>query len=73
MGKMLLLLGLGIAALGLIVMAIEWLLHSTGGRTLPGDIVIRKGSFTLFFPLATCLLVSLVLTLAAWLVQFLRR
>ena len=30
---------------------------------LPGDIYIRKGSFTFYFPLATCLLLSLVLTL----------
>lgn len=31
---------------------------------LPGDIYIRKGDFVFFFPLATCLLVSAVLTLA---------
>lgn len=29
---------------------------------LPGDIYIRKGSFTFYFPLATCLIVSLLLT-----------
>ena len=31
---------------------------------LPGDIYIRKGTFTFYFPLATCLLLSLLLTLA---------
>jgi hypothetical protein len=30
---------------------------------LPGDIVWRRGSFTFYFPLATCVIVSLVLTL----------
>ncbi len=30
---------------------------------LPGDIYLRKGSFTFYFPLTTCLLLSLVLTL----------
>jgi len=30
---------------------------------LPGDIVIRKESFTFYFPIVTCLTVSVVLTL----------
>ena len=30
---------------------------------LPGDIVWRRGSFTFYFPLATCIIVSLVLSL----------
>ncbi len=30
---------------------------------LPGDIVIRKGNFTFYFPLATCILLSILLTL----------
>jgi DUF2905 family protein len=29
---------------------------------LPGDIVIRRGGFTLYLPLGTCVLVSLALT-----------
>lgn len=29
---------------------------------LPGDILARKGSFQLFFPLVTCLVISLVFT-----------
>jgi hypothetical protein len=37
---------------------------------LPGDIVWRRGSFTFYFPLATCIIVSLVLTL---LFRFFRR
>ena len=30
---------------------------------LPGDIYLKKGSFTFYFPLTTCLLLSLLLTL----------
>ncbi len=29
----------------------------------PGDIYVRKGSFTFYFPFTTCLLLSLILTL----------
>lgn len=53
-------LGVVIVALGLVLsMAgrIPWL-----GR-LPGDIVYRRGSFTLYIPLATSILLSLLLTL----------
>jgi len=31
---------------------------------LPGDIFFRKGSFTFYFPMTTCVLLSLILTLA---------
>lgn len=30
---------------------------------LPGDIIIKKENFTFYFPLATCILISLILTL----------
>ena len=32
---------------------------------LPGDIYFRKGNLTFYFPLATCLLLSLLLTLVS--------
>ena len=35
----------------------------SGMGRLPGDIYIRKGSFTFYFPFATCLVLSLLLTL----------
>jgi DUF2905 family protein len=54
---MLVLIGLGIAGLGLIVM-----LGVPFGR-LPGDIVVRRGNFSFYFPLATSIILSLVLTL----------
>jgi Protein of unknown function (DUF2905) len=35
---------------------------------LPGDIVIHKKNFTFYFPLATGLIASLILTLILWLI-----
>ncbi len=56
-GKLLVLIGLLILGAGLLVMAGLPL-----GR-LPGDIVVRRGAFTFYFPIVTSILVSLVLTL----------
>ena len=57
MGKALVLVGLGIAGLGLAVM-----LGVPLGR-LPGDFYMRRGSFTFYFPLATSIVLSVLLTL----------
>jgi hypothetical protein len=56
-GKLLLIAGLVIAGIGLLVMAGVPL-----GR-LPGDIVVRRGSGGFYFPLATCILLSIILSL----------
>ncbi|MEP7310333.1 MAG: DUF2905 domain-containing protein [Acidobacteriota bacterium] len=57
MGKTLVVIGLGVAALGVLVM-----LGVPFGR-LPGDVYIRRGSFSFYFPLATSIVLSLLLTL----------
>ncbi|MRR33611.1 DUF2905 domain-containing protein [bacterium] len=60
LGKALIVLGLIIAALGVVLSfsdRIPWL-----GR-LPGDIFIRKGNFSFYFPLATCVVISIILSL----------
>jgi hypothetical protein len=57
MGKFLVLIGLGIAALGFLVM-----LGVPFGR-LPGDIDIRRGNFSFYFPLVTSIVLSILLTL----------
>jgi uncharacterized membrane protein YkgB len=60
LGKMLVLLGVFIILIGLLLMVgdkIPWV-----GK-LPGDIVIKKEKFTFYFPLATCILISLLITL----------
>ncbi len=43
------------------------------GRLLPGDIVIRRPGFTLYFPVATMIVVGRVLSGRLWLVSCLRR
>ena len=57
MGKTLVLLGLGIAGLGLLIM-----LGVPFGR-LPGDFYVRRGNVSFYFPLATSIVLSIVLTL----------
>lgn len=64
MPKLLVIVGLGIAALGLAMMFGVPL-----GR-LPGDFVVRRGNFSFYFPLATSIVLSILLTL---LLTFLRR
>jgi hypothetical protein len=54
---MLVLIGLGIAGLGVIMM-----LGVPFGR-LPGDIVVRRSNFSFYFPLATSIVLSILLTL----------
>jgi len=56
-GKTLVLIGLGITALGLLVM---W--GVPFGR-LPGDFVVRRNNFSFYFPLATSIILSILLTL----------
>jgi hypothetical protein len=53
--------------IGGVTLALAGLLIMLGGRIpwfgqLPGDIVIRRDGFTLFFPLATMIVLSIVLT-----------
>jgi Protein of unknown function (DUF2905) len=67
LGKTLVLLGIALAAIGAIIWA-------TGqvplvGR-LPGDIYVKRDNWNFYFPLTTCIILSIVLTL---LVSLLRR
>ncbi len=60
LGKMLILLGVFIILIGVFLLVgerIPWL-----GR-LPGDIIIKKKNFTFYFPLATSIIISIILTL----------
>ena len=57
MGRILILIGIVIAGIGLLIS-----LGVPIGR-LPGDFRIERGSFSFYFPLTTSILVSIVLTL----------
>ncbi len=66
-GWILVVLGLVLVGVGLVwVLApsIPWL-----GR-LPGDIRIERENFRFYFPLVTCLLLSLLLSLVVWAVRW---
>ncbi|HTU01736.1 MAG TPA: DUF2905 domain-containing protein [Candidatus Sulfotelmatobacter sp.] len=66
LGRSLVAVGLAIAAVGAIIwsgLGRSWL-----GR-LPGDIHVRRGGTEIYFPIATCVLVSLALTLLLWLLR----
>jgi len=60
MGRTLVFIGLALTAIGLLVIAGFPL-----GR-LPGDWTIRRGAFTFYFPLATSILLSVLLTLVMY-------
>ena len=63
-GKLLIVFGVLIAVAGVVIVLagrLPWI-----GR-LPGDLYVRRGNFTFYFPLATSILASIVLTLVFWL------
>jgi hypothetical protein len=66
LGRLLIIVGLVLAGLGLLL--------TLGGKIpglgrLPGDIVVERGNFRLYLPLATSLLLSLILTAVLWLLR----
>jgi hypothetical protein len=65
MARFLIVLGLAILLLGLF-----WpYLSRIGLGRLPGDIVIERDNMTFYFPLMTCVLLSLLFSLVLWLVN----
>jgi hypothetical protein len=49
-----------------VVAAIAWPVVSRYFGRLPGDIVVRRPGFTFVFPIVTCLVLSLLLSLLFW-------
>jgi len=62
MGKLLILFGAIFIVAGIAVQLLEKL---PGVGRLPGDILIKRGPVTFYFPFVTCLLISLVLSILA--------
>jgi len=65
-GRILLIVGLLIAGMGVFLVLFDrvpWF------GSLPGDIYYESDSFSFYFPLATCLIISLVASLILFLVQ----
>lgn len=66
LGKLLIVIGIIIAAVGMVLTfagKIPWL-----GR-LPGDIFIKRDNFTFYFPLATSILLSIIISLLFWILK----
>jgi hypothetical protein len=63
MGKVLIVAGLAIAAIGVLVH-----FGVPIGR-LPGDIVVRRGQSTFYFPIVTCIILSVLLSLTGMLLR----
>ncbi|EEF58539.1 DUF2905 domain-containing protein [Pedosphaera parvula] len=64
LGKLLVVIGLLLATVGVLLwtgIGRSWL-----GR-LPGDIHYTRGNFSIYFPIVSCVILSLVLTLLMWL------
>jgi len=60
LGKVLIIFGIVIAGIGVLLLVgdkIPWI-----GR-LPGDILIKREKFTFYFPIVTCIIISIILTL----------
>lgn len=77
-GKVLIGIGLGIVALGILLIVVDRIpgLSSTFSwfGKLPGDISIKRDNFSFYFPIATSIVLSVILSLLFYLVGwFFRR
>ena len=62
MSRLLIIFGLVLVAVGVLWPVIAKL----GLGRLPGDVVIERENFRLYIPIATCLLISLLLSVVLW-------
>jgi hypothetical protein len=69
MGKWLVFFGLVIVAVGLVVM----LLGRLGVFKLPGDLEFGPRNWRVFVPITSCILISIILTLILWIINYFRR
>jgi hypothetical protein len=68
-GKWLIVMGVMIAALGGVMV----LLGRVGLFRLPGDLEFGSKNWRVYLPIASCILISIVLTLILWLIHYFRR
>ncbi|OFV99318.1 MAG: hypothetical protein A3F68_06815 [Acidobacteria bacterium RIFCSPLOWO2_12_FULL_54_10] len=64
-GKILITIGIVFVAVGVLLLFSDRFSFLRIGR-LPGDFVYRRGNFTVYFPVVTSIVISLVLTLLFW-------
>lgn len=68
-GKWLIIIGSVLFIAGLILLFIE---KQSGGWRIPGDVVIKRENFTLYFPLGTSIVISLIVSLLFYIVSKLK-
>jgi uncharacterized membrane protein len=68
-GKWLILMGITIVLLGVLVM----ILGRAGLFKLPGDLEFGSKNWKIYFPIASCIIISIVLTLIIWLINYFHR
>ena len=68
-GKMLVVFGIVITVVGLIF----WVFGRFGLFRLPGDLEFGLKSWKFFFPLASCIIISIILTVILWIISLFRR
>lgn len=57
--KIIIILGIGMVIFGVLL----YLGGKLGFGRLPGDIYVKKGNFTFYFPIVTCILASIIMTI----------
>ena len=67
LGKTIIVIGLAIALLGALLLAAGKL----GFRGMPGDVAWQGGNVRFYFPIVTCIVLSLLLTLGLWFFRWL--
>ena len=70
---MLVVLGVVIVVLGVLVLVLVLVAEKVGFRGLPGDIRYESPRNRVYFPIITCVVLSILLTLCMWLWNWLRR
>jgi len=68
-GKWLVVTGIAVALLGVLIL----LLARIGLFKLPGDLEFGSGNWRVYIPIAGCVLISIVLTLILWVINYFRR
>ncbi len=70
MGKILLLIGFLFILAGVLLILSPKILGLRLGGHLPGDLFIKKEEMSFYFPVVSCIILSILLNLIFWLFQF---
>jgi len=68
LGRLLITLGIVFVILGILLSFANFFAFLRLGR-LPGDIIIKRENFSIYFPITTCILISLIVTLILYLLK----